>query len=370
MIRASTPNGGCSSSRSRTRKKRPSSSPPRSRWTSVDTGLSRTRVASRRRSHGRADAARSRARAWSASTEASSAPGRRLALDERQVSTRRGRAGQKATEVNPSNLDVLALQGALAFLEARPADIDQLAAQALAINPRFGDVYRVAGAHAARTLPLRGSGGVDEEAVTLDPEDAAPRRSWSCCAPATSPARVALERAFRADPFDVVTYNLLALLDTLDTFQTVHRRRPDDQAAPRRSAGDARACRPARQGSARGAEQAVGVHAEGPILIEMFPRHDDFAVRTLGLPGMIGALGACFGRVVTLDSPKARAARRLQLGRDALARARARHHAAAVEQRVPRWLTEGISVFEEKRARRRGAANGSATSRAPGRRRG
>ena len=32
---------------------------------------------------------------------------------------------------------------------------------------------------------------------------------------------------------------------------------------------------------------------EGPILIEVFPRHDDFAVRTLGLPGMIGALGAC-----------------------------------------------------------------------------
>ena len=44
----------------------------------------------------------------------------------------------------------------------------------------------------------------------------------------------------------------------------------------------------------------------GPILIEMFPKHDDFAVRTIGLPGMIGALGACFGRVVTLDSPKAR----------------------------------------------------------------
>ena len=45
---------------------------------------------------------------------------------------------------------------------------------------------------------------------------------------------------------------------------------------------------------------------KGPILVEIFPRHDDFAVRTLGLPGMIGALGACFGRVVTLDSPHAR----------------------------------------------------------------
>ena len=44
----------------------------------------------------------------------------------------------------------------------------------------------------------------------------------------------------------------------------------------------------------------------GPILVEIFPKHDDFAVRTLGLPGMTGALGVCFGRVVTMDSPRAR----------------------------------------------------------------
>ncbi len=57
-------------------------------------------------------------------------------------------------------------------------------------------------------------------------------------------------------------------------------------------------------------EHAVGKRYEftpkGPILIEMFPKHDDFAVRNVGLPGMIGALGACFGRVVTMDSPRAR----------------------------------------------------------------
>ena len=63
---------------------------------------------------------------------------------------------------------------------------------------------------------------------------------------------------------------------------------------------------------------------KGPILIEMFPKHDDFAVRNLGLPGMIGALGACFGRVVTLDSPQCAPARRIQLAADAVARAGAR----------------------------------------------
>ena len=70
---------------------------------------------------------------------------------------------------------------------------------------------------------------------------------------------------------------------------------------------------------------------KGPILIEIFPKHDDFAVRTVGLPGMIGALGVCFGRVVAMDSPQRAAAGRVPVGSDAVARARARDHAADVE---------------------------------------
>jgi hypothetical protein len=90
---------------------------------------------------------------------------------------------------------------------------------------------------------------------------------------------------------------------------------------------------------------------KGPILVEVFPRHDHFAVRTTGLMGMIGALGACFGRVVTMDSPRAREPGEFNWGVTLW------HEMAHVitlqlsDQRVPRWLTEGISVFEEKRAR-------------------
>jgi tetratricopeptide (TPR) repeat protein len=90
---------------------------------------------------------------------------------------------------------------------------------------------------------------------------------------------------------------------------------------------------------------------KGPILVEMFPKHDDFAVRTLGLPGMIGALGACFGRVVTLDSPTAREPGTFNWGETLW------HELAHVitlqlsGNRLPRWLSEGTSVFEERRAR-------------------
>ena len=89
----------------------------------------------------------------------------------------------------------------------------------------------------------------------------------------------------------------------------------------------------------------------GPILVEIFPKHDDFAVRTLGLPGMVGALGVCFGRVVAMDSPNARPPGEFQW------EATLWHELAHVitlqmsNQRMPRWLTEGISVYEEKKAR-------------------
>jgi Flp pilus assembly protein TadD len=89
------------------------------------------------------------------------------------------------------------------------------------------------------------------------------------------------------------------------------------------------------------------VKPDQPIIIEVFPNHDDFAVRTLGLPGLVGALGACFGRVVTMDSPRARPPG------DFSWQATLWHELAHVftlhasDFRVPRWLTEGTSVYEE-----------------------
>ena len=43
----------------------------------------------------------------------------------------------------------------------------------------------------------------------------------------------------------------------------------------------------------------------GPVQVEVYPDHEDFAVRTMGMPGL-GALGVTFGQVVAMDSPSAR----------------------------------------------------------------
>jgi tetratricopeptide (TPR) repeat protein len=90
-----------------------------------------------------------------------------------------------------------------------------------------------------------------------------------------------------------------------------------------------------------------GFTPKAPILIEVFRNKDDFSVRTLGLPG-IPALGACFGGLITLDSPLA-----LPPG-SFLWASTARHEFAHVMSlqlsggQVPRWFTEGLSVLEEK----------------------
>ncbi|MHC4599092.1 MAG: tetratricopeptide repeat protein, partial [Planctomycetota bacterium] len=84
-----------------------------------------------------------------------------------------------------------------------------------------------------------------------------------------------------------------------------------------------------------------------PVFSEMFSLHADFAVRTMGFPGL-GALGACFGPLITLDSPKAR-----NMGAFNWASTTWHEfaHVVSVQQskgRVPRWFTEGLAVYEER----------------------
>ena len=86
-----------------------------------------------------------------------------------------------------------------------------------------------------------------------------------------------------------------------------------------------------------------------PTHIEVFHTWDDFSVRTIGFRGFT-ALGACFGSLITLVSPGDTDLRK----QDFMWEATAWHEYTHVltlglsNARVPRWLTEGFSVYEEK----------------------
>jgi cellulose synthase operon protein C len=261
---------------------------------------------------------------------------------------------QTVLGVNPSHLEARSWLGAIAYVRDDQAGFEAEVKRVLAINPAYGDVYRIAADLAARNYRFEEAVALARRAVALDPSNTRAFGSLGMHLMRTGDeveARRALERSFNGDPFDVVTYNLLALLDTLDKFvvessgDLIIKFHPDEAAVMREYVI------PLAHEAVKTLSAKYQITPKGPILIEVFPAHDDFAVRTLGLPGMIGALGACFGRVVTMDSPRAREPGTFSW------QATLWHELAHVitlqlsNQRVPRWLTEGISVYEEAQAR-------------------
>lgn len=257
--------------------------------------------------------------------------------------------------VNPKHLEALSMQAALAYVDGRTADYAAAVAAALAIHPTYGEVHRVVGSITAHYYRFDEAVEHVRKGIALDqanPKSYADLGAHLMRTGDERNARRALETAFKVDPWNVVTYNLLQLLDTLEPFDTIHegdmviRLHPDEQAVLRQYVPQLA------KESLEALTKRWEFTPKGPILIEMFPNHDDFAVRTLGLPGMIGALGACFGRVVTIDSPKARDPGTFNWAETLW------HEMAHVitlqlsNNRLPRWLSEGASVYEERRARK------------------
>ena len=110
----------------------------------------------------------------------------------------------RSLAVNPDQVEALSLQAAIAAIEDRTADVEQLAAAradaAARLRRRLPHHRRAA----RRALPLRGGGGAGPQgdgARARPIRARRPRSACTCCAPATRPAaRAALDTAFRKRP--------------------------------------------------------------------------------------------------------------------------------------------------------------------------
>jgi tetratricopeptide (TPR) repeat protein len=154
----------------------------------------------------------------------------------------------------------------------------------------------------------------------------------------------------KQDGYDVQAYNLAALHDKMARFVTL----TNDDFLLRMEA---------REASIYGAQVLqllseaktnlcgkYGLELKRPAIVEIFPEQKDFAVRTFGMPGNPGYLGVCFGRVITANSPASRGAHPVNW------QAVLWHefcHIVTLQitsNKMPRWLSEGISVYEEIQA--------------------
>ncbi len=91
-----------------------------------------------------------------------------------------------------------------------------------------------------------------------------------------------------------------------------------------------------------------GLDLKRPVLVEFFGAQQDFAIRTFGALGGQGMLGVCFGTVVTMNSPGS-----LANGRNNWESTLWHEFCHVItltvtKNRMPRWLSEGISVYEER----------------------
>ncbi len=88
----------------------------------------------------------------------------------------------------------------------------------------------------------------------------------------------------------------------------------------------------------------------GPVQVEVYPDHEDFAVRTMGLPGMGGVLGVTFNSVVAMDSPSGRPPGSFHWASTLWHEMSHVYVLNMTNDRVPRWFTEGLAVHEETAA--------------------
>jgi len=149
----------------------------------------------------------------------------------------------------------------------------------------------------------------------------------------------------KKDPYNVEAYNLVHLHEALSAFDTLSADGLLIKMDKREAAlyGD-KVVELLQHAQAQLGEK-YGFQLKGPVTIELFPNQQDFAVRTFGMPGVEGFLGVCFGKVITANSPRASPPFNWQsmLWHEFC-------HVVTLSltaNRMPRWLSEGISVYEE-----------------------
>ncbi|GIW94001.1 MAG: hypothetical protein KatS3mg110_2042 [Pirellulaceae bacterium] len=281
-----------------------------------------------------------------------------LWMAERHIDAERYEEAEKLLEevekVNPECAELWALRAVVAHLNAQhdaegffrrvalgwwPLNprVDWLIGKKLSQHYRFADGAE----HQRRALKMDPDYLPAQFQLALDLMRLGAPEGWQLIA-----------EVFRKDPYNVVAHNLVKLSERLETFRTIEqgalRIRMDKSEAE--VYGDE-----VRQLLERAHEELAGKYEvvfSEPVIIEIFPEQADFAIRTFGLPGGEGFLGVCFGRVITANSPAAQGASpsnwQSVLWHEFC-------HAVTLHKtrnKMPRWLSEGISVYEERQAGR------------------
>jgi tetratricopeptide (TPR) repeat protein len=274
-------------------------------------------------------------------------------LLEREAYADAQKETERALQTDSASLEGWALLGAVQYLAHDTVAFRAAERRALALNPRYDGFYTRLAELAARNRLYARAADWAVRALRLD------STSWHAHAVLgmnqlrlgrMAAGRRSLERAFGGDPYDVWTKNTLDLLDVLDQYRDLPAEPATLVAEPREAELLALYAGPLAREAYDSLARRYRHRPPVPIRVELYARHADFSVRTVGLAGL-GALGASFGPVVAMDSPSARAEGEFHWGSTLWHELAHTFHLDLSDHRVPRWLSEGLAVYEERRAR-------------------
>ncbi|MFO0896280.1 MAG: peptidase MA family metallohydrolase [Pirellulales bacterium] len=261
------------------------------------------------------------------------------------------RAGlEKVLAINPACPEAWAYQAVLDHLEAKPEDEEEHRAKAVEFWKGDAGPEHLIGKKLSRHYRFREAAAYQYAAIARDPTFM-PAKSQLAqdllrLGQEAEGWRLAQEVS-KVDGYDVLAYNLNTLHDSLAKFTTLENEhfllRMDAREA--KLYGDRALDLLTRARATLG--EKYGFQLDEKVTVEIFPQQKDFAIRTFGLPGGAGFLGVCFGRVITANSPAAQGPS-LTSWESVLWHEFC--HVVTLEltgNRLPRWLSEGISVYEE-----------------------
>jgi cellulose synthase operon protein C len=274
-----------------------------------------------------------------------------LALDGEDFAATAARVAD-IRRTNPRDSGAAALAAAQALVLDDRAGYQRERDRHLQDHPGDGDFFAFVAEALIRHRRYDEARATAEEGVRADPRNARCQSTLGTTLLRLgdeAPGLEALRRAWKRDPYDVRTYNLLNLFEKVIpvryvTVESAHLRFRVEPAA--RAVIDA-VVAPFVEETYRRYVQRYGFEPRGPVVFELYGDPAHYAVRTVGLPS-IGVAGVCFGRVITSQAPTNHAFNWGMVLAHELA------HVFAIElsrSRVPRWFTEGLSELETMRAR-------------------
>ncbi|MGB0578302.1 MAG: tetratricopeptide repeat protein [Limisphaerales bacterium] len=253
-------------------------------------------------------------------------------------------------KVNPWHPEAWAFRAVIAHLKNKPEDERKFRQNALKHYSNNPEVDHLIGRKMSQKYRFKEGAAAQRQALVFDPDLLKAKiqlsqdllrlgdeeEGWSLA-----------NEVHEDDGFDVTAFNLLTLKDATDKYAVL----TNEYFIVRMDKREAEIWGEKALDLLTRAHQELTKKYDIKLLrttiVEIFASQNDFAVRTFGMPGNPGFLGVCFGSVITANSPST------QDSTPSNWEAVLWHEFAHVitlsktKNKMPRWLSEGISVYEE-----------------------